>query len=482
MADRHDPSRWQASGQQPWSGNDRAFRPDNPSSGPLPAAPSPRTDRCFAVAELGGLGLELEGLVIAEVVYQLAGLIEERSTAGDPMPPLSEQSVSLQQSGAVTWGPAVVDEPSVDDVRATEELVAMARRLIDGQVVGAALARLLMSTSVDPQAIRECLAVDSDRKLVATVVAQAMTKTDGPQRVLGASADEAGHGPSSATGASTAERQGRTGAGPALRSPRAHRTSSQPPGEPGSSRDDSGITRVLQNVQALATRRRIVILAAGVLVAAVGFGALAQGAPNEIVAAAEPPEGEVTASPVADPSTTESATTGPGSSASATPTADATTRPSEEQPASAAASSIGTPQPGRSATDWQAVVSDLDSSRSRAFETGDATLLDRVNVADSPAWVADRRMLNKLSVSGLRARGLATVIERVEVKQQSAERIRLVVTDRRPAYQLVSASTGATVSKVAARSELVWRVRLTPSDESTSTGSGGWRIYSVEAA
>ncbi|MGV1036560.1 MAG: hypothetical protein ACOYD0_05980 [Candidatus Nanopelagicales bacterium] len=486
MAEGHDPSRWQASGQQPWSRNDHAFRPENPGPGGVPTDPIPQPERCFTLAEMARLGIELKAVVVAEVVYQLAGLIEQPSIAGQRLPRLSEQSVTLRASGAVSCGLADVQAQPIDDVQVLGDLVAMARRLIDGQVVGAGLARLLMSTPPDPGAIRESLAASSDRHLVANVVSQAVALTDGTNEAEGLAAPETRGEAASATEEPASEPRKGPAAGGALRSPRAHRSPSQMRVDADPIDGDSDHPRLVRNLHGIVTLRRLVMLTAALLVAAAGVGALAQGASNEVEAAAATPEGEIAPPAPAEPSQTESGTGQPattpsvmssaGSSPSLAASADAT---AQSDPARA--SSVGTSKSDLSGTDWNAIVADLDSSRSRAFETGDRTLLDRVNAADSPASVADRRMLSKLSVSGLRARGLMSVIERIDVQQQRTDQATLVVTDRRPAYRLVSASTGRTVSKVAARGEVRWHVQVRTSEPSASTASGRWRIYSVDA-
>lgn len=453
MADGHDSSRWQASGHRPWSGNDQAFRPDFSGSGAPPTGQGPQPQRCFSLTQLGQLGVELEAAVVTEVIYQLADLIDERSVLGQRLLPMSEQSVALCADGAVTWRAADLTSESVTVEQVLADLIAMARRLIEGQVVGASLARLLMSTPTDPVAIRDVLAASADEQLVASVVSAAVSRADGPSETASSSITAAAAG-ASTTQATTANASESAGAGAHLRSPRAHRASAQARVDRDATGSDSHLSRVTEALRGRATPRRAVLVSAAVAVAVVGLAVLAQGAPNEVEAAA---------STLTAPAT-------PTSAASATPTDTHT-----------ALDETAAHSPDLASVDWNMIVAGLDSTRSRAFQTGDRDLLDSVNAPDSPAAKTDGGALSKLTTSGLRARGLATEVSRVKVHELRADQATLVVTDRRPAYRLVSATTGATVSKVAARDELVWRVRLSPSEPTASTEAGGWRIYSVDA-
>ncbi len=120
---------------------------------------------------------------------------------------------------------------------------------------------------------------------------------------------------------------------------------------------------------------------------------------------------------------------------------------------------------------WTDTLARLDRARSRAFATGEVTLLRRVYAAGSPALARDRRVLARLTRAGLRAEGLRLTVTGVGAPRRSGGRVRLAVTDTMPPYRLVDAG-GAVAERRQGRGPRSWTVVL-------ARAGGAWRVYDV---
>jgi len=124
------------------------------------------------------------------------------------------------------------------------------------------------------------------------------------------------------------------------------------------------------------------------------------------------------------------------------------------------------------ATDWRAVLTELDARRS-AFFAGGAVLED-VDVAGSAAYDDDVARWKSLQDKGLRAVGLTFTVTDVQVVSERADRVDLVVTDTLPSYRLVD-SGGTPVQSVAGRGSTTWAITL----RTAGRGRVPWRFASV---
>jgi len=125
-----------------------------------------------------------------------------------------------------------------------------------------------------------------------------------------------------------------------------------------------------------------------------------------------------------------------------------------------------TSEPDRTEPDWLAIVRALEATRSKAFNSGDVSLLRSVYVAGSPALMADVATLRRLSAGHLRAEGFAMTPIRVQVLAASPPRITLRVIDEISAYTLSDRRTLTHVASTAPRTltmtlfanSEVWRI------------------------
>ncbi len=131
-----------------------------------------------------------------------------------------------------------------------------------------------------------------------------------------------------------------------------------------------------------------------------------------------------------------------------------------------------------SAPDWPAVLAAVDAGRQRALASGSvAALRDWVDPA-GPAWAGDSALAARVSALHARIEGGALV--RLDVRLQSVDAARsvLLVSDRRDAYTVVTA-TGTT--DVPARAPRWWRVTLVRAAPASATAAEGWRVHDVAA-
>jgi hypothetical protein len=144
-----------------------------------------------------------------------------------------------------------------------------------------------------------------------------------------------------------------------------------------------------------------------------------------------------------------------------------------DQPA-AAALADGGGGPTVSATDWTAVVRQLDARRAAAFAAGDPELLQQVYTVSAPGLIEDATRIRALNDGGLRVDGLVHVVSEVErTDQGDGGSPVLTVTDALPAAPIRDADgvvVGATVP--------VGSVRRVVGLE---TVAGQYRIASVTA-
>jgi hypothetical protein len=123
------------------------------------------------------------------------------------------------------------------------------------------------------------------------------------------------------------------------------------------------------------------------------------------------------------------------------------------------------------ATDWTALMSQLDAQRDTAFARGDVAMLDRVYALGTRVAAIDLAALRSLVTHHLHARGLHLVIASVRVNAATATSATLVVVDRLPAYDIVDRDNHVAVHHLA-RGLHTWHVGLVRSD-------AGWRIATI---
>jgi len=123
-----------------------------------------------------------------------------------------------------------------------------------------------------------------------------------------------------------------------------------------------------------------------------------------------------------------------------------------------------TPEPDRTEPDWLAIVRALEATRSKAFNSGDVSLLRSVYVAGSPALMADVATLRRLSAGHLRAEGFAMTPIRVQVLAASPQRITLRVIDEISAYTLSDRRTLTHVASTAPRTLTMTLSRYLPTN------------------
>jgi eukaryotic-like serine/threonine-protein kinase len=138
---------------------------------------------------------------------------------------------------------------------------------------------------------------------------------------------------------------------------------------------------------------------------------------------------------------------------------------------SVAASVAAAPTP---ADRWVSVVQRLATTRSRAFDAADPSLLTSVYLAGTSAYVTDLATVRSLVGRGLRANGFAATVEQVTVEQADASTARLHVIDRLSGYTLVDAA-GAVHGRGDPRPARGYMMSL------RRTGSG-WRITTLTPA
>lgn len=130
-----------------------------------------------------------------------------------------------------------------------------------------------------------------------------------------------------------------------------------------------------------------------------------------------------------------------------------------------------TPVATSSAAVWRGIVGYLESTRARAFATGQVSLLDAVYTADAPDLAADRASVRALHARGLRASGFAATVTDVTVQKQTATAATLQVVDRLAAYRLVAAD-GSVVGSGRGRPAQAFTMVLADT-------SRGWRVSQV---
>ena len=121
------------------------------------------------------------------------------------------------------------------------------------------------------------------------------------------------------------------------------------------------------------------------------------------------------------------------------------------------------PLPG---PDWLAIVRRLEAARSRAFVTGDASVLRSVYMTGCPALTADIVTLHQLAMQRLRVVGFAMTASRVDVVGVLPTRATLRVTDAVSAYSLrgegtarrINATSPRTFTMQLAEAGGVWRI------------------------
>ena len=127
---------------------------------------------------------------------------------------------------------------------------------------------------------------------------------------------------------------------------------------------------------------------------------------------------------------------------------------------------VPVPSATASEPDWLAVVRRLEATRSKAFSTGDASLLRSVYVEGSRALTVDLATLRQLSAGHQRAEGFAMRPLRVQVVGAAGQRVALRVTDEVSAYTLsdrrsvthVAATAPRTLTMVLFSSSEAWRI------------------------
>lgn len=81
-------------------------------------------------------------------------------------------------------------------------------------------------------------------------------------------------------------------------------------------------------------------------------------------------------------------------------------------------------------TDAGSVLADWDARRARAWAEGDVAALRALYTAGSPTGRADAQMLGAYAERELRVEGLTTQVLALEVLDESADQLRVRVTDR----------------------------------------------------
>lgn len=207
----------------------------------------------------------------------------------------------------------------------------------------------------------------------------------------------------------------------------------------------------------LARAPRLIGLVAGVITVLVGamiwqtsFGAKAPGMTNSPLAAAA--ETSV-ATPVAIPGADTSA----GASAGAS---------------SGAAVLNSQAPPKNLQLIWQDRLIALDQTRAQAFEQRDQSLLDLVNVPNSPAATYDSGLIASMNSMGVKPVDFQTTIHSAKPISGDESSALLEVVDSRGEYVLTTESMTKTVKRFKASENRTWRVSLRNIDNN-------WRIYSV---
>jgi hypothetical protein len=131
----------------------------------------------------------------------------------------------------------------------------------------------------------------------------------------------------------------------------------------------------------------------------------------------------------------------------------------------------GPADPASGGPAWRTVIERLDARRSAAFARGDARALAAVYVMGSAPARADADRISILARSGTVATGVRHVVLRVRVESASPGRVRILLTDRMPAYRVVDAR-GAVRGRVAPRGARTVRLDLVGVPD-------GWRIAAV---
>ncbi|EIV96476.1 hypothetical protein FraQA3DRAFT_6376, partial [Frankia sp. QA3] len=88
---------------------------------------------------------------------------------------------------------------------------------------------------------------------------------------------------------------------------------------------------------------------------------------------------------------------------------------------------------------WRAVLGELNTARSRAFEQADESLLGQSDAPGSPAYNADVTLMRQVVAQGAHASALRSDILGLEVRSDQTNRTVLRVTERLAAYDYLDA-------------------------------------------
>ncbi len=88
---------------------------------------------------------------------------------------------------------------------------------------------------------------------------------------------------------------------------------------------------------------------------------------------------------------------------------------------------------------WRAVLGELDTARSRAFERADESLLGQSDAPGSPAYNADVALMRQVVAKGAQASALRSEILALQVRDEQPNRTVLRVTERLAAYDYLDA-------------------------------------------
>ncbi len=130
---------------------------------------------------------------------------------------------------------------------------------------------------------------------------------------------------------------------------------------------------------------------------------------------------------------------------------------------------VTSPAPAATASGWSGVLAGLDTSRARAFASGDVALLDAVYVAGSPVALADRAVLRALTERGATVTGLRHEVEVVTPRRATTDRVDLEVVASLASHVLIERAGPLRIAATAPVSRVVVLARTTT----------GWRIAEV---
>jgi hypothetical protein len=123
---------------------------------------------------------------------------------------------------------------------------------------------------------------------------------------------------------------------------------------------------------------------------------------------------------------------------------------------------------------WGSVLAGLDAARGRAFEQVDEAALADVYEPGSAVYAADLALLRQVASGGGHVSGLSLRVLDLQIREQTADRVVLRVTEQLAAYQILDAS-----GNVVARKEQGAPERH---DVTLVRTAGGWRISERVAA